>query len=74
MKPGWTRAAFALLGAALALITADRANPPDMSRALALSPQVVAQDGTLLRAFLSKDGAWRIARTRLVRLRVDPLA
>ncbi|MCP5411285.1 MAG: penicillin-binding protein 1C [Alphaproteobacteria bacterium] len=48
------------LGAGLALITADRANPPDLTRANSLSPEVVADDGTLLRAFLSKDGAWRI--------------
>ena len=63
MKRGWTRAGFALAGLICALITADRANPPDMSRAEALSPEVAAKDGTLLRAFLSKDGAWRIHTT-----------
>ena len=31
-----------------------------MARANTLSPEVVASDGTLLRAFLSPDGAWRI--------------
>ena len=60
MTRGWVRAGFALFGAGLALITADRANPPDMTRANTLSPEVVASDGTLLRAFLSPDGAWRI--------------
>jgi penicillin-binding protein 1C len=53
--------AFGVFGLVCALVTADRANPPDMTRALTLSPEVTAQDGTLLRAFLSKDGAWRIA-------------
>ena len=52
---GWT-----LLGLVCALLAADRANPPDMTRVRTLSPQVVARDGTLLRAFLSQDGAWRI--------------
>ncbi len=55
--------AFAGLGVVFALITADRANPPDMTRARTLSPEVVARDGTLLRAFLSEDGAWRIRTT-----------
>ena len=53
--------AFGVFGLVCALVTADRANPPDMTRALTLSPEVTAQDGTLLRAFLSEDGAWRIA-------------
>lgn len=53
--------AFGVFGLVCALVTADRANPPDMTRALTLSPEVTAQDGTLLRAFLSADGAWRIA-------------
>jgi penicillin-binding protein 1C len=55
--------AFTALGLACAVITADRANPPDMTRAATLSPEVTARDGTLLRAFLSKDGAWRIKTT-----------
>ena len=62
-RRAWKQGAFALFGVGLALITADRANPPDMTRALALSPEVVAKDGTLLRPFLSKDGAWRIHTT-----------
>ena len=56
-------AGWVALGALFALITADRANPPDMTRASTLSPEVAARDGTLLRAFLSKDGAWRIHTT-----------
>jgi penicillin-binding protein 1C len=53
-------AAFALLGISCALAAADRANPPDMTRYGALSPEVVARDGALLRPFLSKDGYWRL--------------
>jgi penicillin-binding protein 1C len=55
--------AVTALGLVCALLTADRANPPDMTRANTLSPEVTAKDGTLLRAFLSKDGAWRIHTT-----------
>jgi len=59
----WVRTAWTALGVVCALITIDRANPPDMTRANTLSPEVTAKDGTLLRAFLSKDGAWRIKTT-----------
>ncbi len=52
--------AFAILGVALALAAADRANPPDLTRYQTLSTEVVARDGTLLRPFLSKDGYWRL--------------
>jgi len=62
-RRAWKQGAFALFGVGLALITADRANPPDVTRALTLSPEVVAKDGTLLRPFLSRDGAWRIHTT-----------
>ena len=61
--------AFALLGVALALATADRLNPPDMTRYRTLSPEVVARDGTLLRPFLSRDGYWRL-KTKVAQ--VDP--
>jgi len=54
---------FAGAGLLCAAATADRANPPDMTRAMTLSPEVTARDGSLLRAFLSKDGAWRIRTT-----------
>jgi penicillin-binding protein 1C len=58
--PRWlvsVRVAAALIG----LVTlADLVFPPDMTRANALSPEVTAKGGTLLRAFLSADGAWRI--------------
>jgi penicillin-binding protein 1C len=56
-------AGWAALGAVCALLAADRANPPDMTRVRSASPQVVARDGTLLRPFLSRDGAWRIPAT-----------
>ena len=56
----WIIGGFAAAGLLAAAATADRANPPDMTRAQTLSPEVTAKDGTLLRAFLSKDGAWRI--------------
>ncbi len=49
--------------AVCALVLADRLNPPDLTRAQMLSPEVVARDGALMRVFLSKDGAWRIRTT-----------
>src|SRR6201999_2841152 len=57
-------AVFVLLGLASAIAAADVANPPDMTRANTLSPEVVDKNGTLLRAYLTKDGYWRI-RTRV---------
>jgi penicillin-binding protein 1C len=53
-------AGFAVLGVVGALAAADRANPPDMARYRALSPEVVDRHGILLRPFLSKDGYWRL--------------
>jgi penicillin-binding protein 1C len=53
-------ALFALLGVACAIATADTANPPDMTRAVNVSPEVVDHNGVLLRAFLTKDGYWRM--------------
>jgi penicillin-binding protein 1C len=55
--------AFALLGLGAALAAADRANPPDLSRYRAVSPEVDARNGSLLRPFLTKDGYWRLATT-----------
>ena len=52
--------AFAFAGLTCALVTADRANPPDMTRYRAVSQEVDARDGSLLRPFLSKDGYWRL--------------
>jgi penicillin-binding protein 1C len=63
MKPGLKQAGLLLLRLACLLFVADRVFPPDMTRAKSLSPEVTAGDGTLLRAFLSRDGAWRIATT-----------
>ncbi|MGZ5930532.1 MAG: penicillin-binding protein 1C [Rhizomicrobium sp.] len=53
-------ALFTLLGVACAIATADTANPPDMTRAVNVSPEVVDHNGVLLRAFLTKDGYWRM--------------
>jgi penicillin-binding protein 1C len=55
--------ALAALGFACALFAADRIFPPDMTRARTLSPEVTDRNNVLLRAFLSKDGAWRIRTT-----------
>ena len=52
-----------IAGLLCAVIVADRLNPPNMSRAVSLSREVVARDGTPLRTFLSRDGAWRIRTT-----------
>ncbi len=58
------RRLIALLTSLLgAVLLADRLNPPDMTRAESVSHEVVARDGTPLRTFLSKDGAWRIRTT-----------
>jgi len=55
-----TIAAFALLGITCALAAADVANPPDMARAINVSPEIVDRNGHLLRAFLTRDGYWRM--------------
>jgi penicillin-binding protein 1C len=60
MTKRWTAAAYTALGLACAAAVADRLDPPDMTRAMTLSQDVTARDGSLLRVFLSKDGAWRI--------------
>ncbi len=54
---------FAIFGIACALAAADQANPPDLSRYRAVSPEVDARDGSLLRPFLTKDGYWRLVTT-----------
>ncbi|MEJ1969383.1 MAG: penicillin-binding protein 1C [Rhizomicrobium sp.] len=56
-------AAFALFGVAGAVATADTANPPDMTRAIHVTPEVVDRHGKLLRAFLTRDGYWRMKTT-----------
>jgi penicillin-binding protein 1C len=55
--------AFTLFGIACAVGTADVANPPDMTRAIRVSPEVVDAKGTMLRAFLTDDGYWRMKTT-----------
>jgi penicillin-binding protein 1C len=56
-------AAFALFGLACAVATADTANPPDMTRFVHVSPEVVDRHGKLLRAYLTRDGYWRMKTT-----------
>jgi len=58
-----TIAGFAALGLFAALAAADRAHPPDLTRARAVSRETVDRDGVLLRPFLAKDDAWRLATT-----------
>lgn len=53
-------ALFVLFGAACAIAAADTANPPDMTRATSVSPEVVDRNGVLLRPFLTVDGYWRM--------------
>jgi len=59
-RPNLIIAAFALLGITCALAAADIANPPDMARANNVSPEIVDRNGHLLRAFLTRDGYWRM--------------
>ena len=40
---------------------ADRAFPPPIASAFPVSPEVVDRDGTLLRAFATPEGRWRLA-------------
>src|SRR5229473_1261401 len=50
-------AATSLAAGALAL---DRLFPPDLSRYLARSTEIVDANGRLLRAFTTADGKWRL--------------
>lgn len=56
-------ALFTLFGIACAVATADVANPPDMTRFVRVSPEVVDRNGVLLRAYLTDDGYWRMKTT-----------
>lgn len=60
-REGLIVTAFAFLGVVFGLAAADQANPPDLSRYRAVSPEVDARDGSLLRPFLTSDGYWRLA-------------
>ena len=51
---------IAIFGVICALATADIANPPDMTRVINVSPEIVDRHGVLLRAFLTTDGYWRM--------------
>ncbi|MBY5780274.1 penicillin-binding protein 1C [Rhizobium leguminosarum] len=57
-------AGIILAGAALfALDAADRAFPPPLKRANAVSAEVLDADGQLLRAFATSEGRWRLKTT-----------
>ena len=60
MNRRWVSVAFAAAGLVSALAVADRANPPEMAKIANVSPEVVDRHGTLLRAFLTHDGYWRM--------------
>jgi len=51
---------FALVGLLFALAVTDRLSPLGRTRADDRSVIVTAADGTLLRAFIARDGAWRL--------------
>ncbi|WP_416067727.1 penicillin-binding protein 1C [Rhizobium sp. ZK1] len=65
-----TAAGIFIAGAGLlALDAADRAFPPPLKQAEAVSPEVLDADGQLLRAFATPEGRWRL-KTRV--FDVDP--
>ena len=51
------------LAAIVAVLLLDRLLPPDLSRYHDRSVTVLARDGTLLHAFTTADGKWRLATT-----------
>ncbi|MDR3526963.1 MAG: penicillin-binding protein 1C [Rhizomicrobium sp.] len=53
-------ALFGALGLVAGLAAADVANPPDLAKIAHASPEVVDKNGVLLRAFLTRDGYWRM--------------
>src|SRR5436853_6096171 len=55
-----TVAGFAIVGLLLAAAVTDRLNPLGPTRANDRSVIVTASDGSLLRAFIAHDGAWRL--------------
>jgi penicillin-binding protein 1C len=59
-RSGVVVAVFALIGLLFAVAVVDRLNPLGPTRADDRSVIVTAADGTLLRAFIAKDGAWRL--------------
>jgi len=52
--------AFSLSTMFLLLFIADRVFPPDLTRYRNVSPEVSDRHGVLLRAFLTRDGYWRM--------------
>ena len=59
-SPRLAAAGLALLGFVVVLAGVDFFFPPDMTCVANVSPEVVDQGGVLLRAFLSRDGFWRM--------------
>jgi len=59
-SPRLAAVGLALLGLVVVLAGVDFFFPPDMTRVANVSPEVVDRDGVLLRAFLSRDGFWRM--------------
>lgn len=51
---------FAALGLIFALLLTDRLNPPPLGRVAQKSVVVQAEDGSVLRSFLTRDGRWRL--------------
>ena len=69
-RKGAIAAAWGAVALLVALAALDRAAPPDLSRAAAVTHTVEARDGSVLRAFLASDGMWRLPATPG---EVDPL-
>lgn len=58
---GWRRTLAGLLIAGCAIAALDRALPPELARYRALSPVILASDGSVLNVSTTKDGMWRLA-------------
>lgn len=56
----FTVAGFAVVGLLFAVAVTDRLNPLGRTRADDRSVIVTAKDGSLLRAFIARDGTWRL--------------
>jgi len=69
-RTGLIAAAWGGVAILVVLAALDRAAPPDLSRAAAVTHTVEARDGSVLRAFLASDGMWRLPATAAD---VDPL-
>jgi penicillin-binding protein 1C len=56
----FVRGLYFTLGFASLLALVDTAFPPPMDKIVGVSPEVVDKNGVLLRAFLTRDGYWRM--------------